>query len=42
MGMSKSTLIRNLRSWWLGTHIILVSIFFVMLVVHIFLAYYYQ
>ena len=42
LGISKSILIRNLRNWWLGTHIILVSIFFVMLVIHIFLAYYYQ
>lgn len=42
LGISKSILIRNLRNWWLGTHIILVSIFFVMLAVHIFLAYYYQ
>ena len=42
LGISKSILIRNLRGLWLGTHIILVSIFFVMLVVHIFLAYYYQ
>ena len=42
LGISKSILIRNLRSWWLGTHIILVSIFFVMLGFHIFLAYYYQ
>ena len=42
LGISKSILIRNLRNWWLGTHIILVSVFFVMLVVHIFLAYYYQ
>ena len=41
-GITKSTLIRNLRSFWLGTHIILVAMFFVMLVFHIFLAYYYQ
>ncbi|VEP16739.1 conserved membrane hypothetical protein [Hyella patelloides LEGE 07179] len=41
-GISKSTLIRNLRSFWLGTHIILVAMFFVMLAFHIFLAYYYQ
>lgn len=40
-GITKSTLIRNLRSFWLGTHIILVAMFFVMLVFHIFLAYYY-
>ncbi len=42
IGVSKSTLIRNLRSLWLGTHIFLVSIFCVMLIGHIFLAYYYQ
>ena len=41
-GVSKSTLIRNLRSLWLGSHIILVAMFFVMLCFHIFLAYYYQ
>ena len=41
-GITKSTLIRNLRGFWLGTHIILVAMFFVMLVFHIFLAYYYQ
>ena len=41
-GISKSTLIRNLRSFWLGTHIILVAMFFVMLGFHIFLSYYYQ
>lgn len=41
-GVSKGSLIRSLRSVWLTTHIILVSIFFVMLVVHIFLAYYFQ
>ena len=35
-GVTNSTLIRNLRSFWLGTHIILVAIFFVMLVFHIF------
>ncbi|MDJ0689120.1 MAG: hypothetical protein QNJ41_11480 [Xenococcaceae cyanobacterium MO_188.B32] len=41
-GVAKGTLIRNLRSIWLTSHIILVSIFFVMLGFHIFLAYYYQ
>ena len=40
-GVSKSTLIRNLRSFWLGTHIILTAIFFVMLGFHIFLTYHY-
>jgi hypothetical protein len=38
----KGPLIRNLRSLWLATHIILVSIFLVMLVGHIFLAYYFR
>ncbi|MEC4983056.1 MAG: hypothetical protein SAJ37_05250 [Oscillatoria sp. PMC 1068.18] len=41
-GMSKGPLIRNLRAIWLTTHILLVSVFFVMLGFHIFLAYYYQ
>ena len=41
-GVAKGALIRNLRSIWLTSHIILVSIFFVMLGFHIFLAYYYQ
>ena len=38
----KGPLIRNLRSLWLATHIILVCAFFVMLVGHIFLAYYFR
>ncbi|MEM8638017.1 MAG: hypothetical protein AAGG51_04240 [Cyanobacteria bacterium P01_G01_bin.54] len=38
----KGPLIRNLRSLWLATHIILVCIFFVMLLGHIFLAYYFR
>ena len=41
-GISKGNMIRGMRSLWLNTHIILVGLFFVMLVVHIFLAYYYQ
>ncbi|MEL6581698.1 MAG: hypothetical protein AAFQ14_18295 [Cyanobacteria bacterium J06621_12] len=41
-GISKGVIIRNMRALWLSTHIILVGIFFVMLVFHIFLAYYYQ
>lgn len=41
-GMAKGQLIRNMRNIWVSTHIFLVSIFFVMLSVHIFLAYYYQ
>lgn len=40
--VSKAALIRNLRAWWLNTHIFLVAVFCVMLVFHIFLAYYYQ
>lgn len=41
-GMAKGQLIRNMRNIWVSTHIFMVSIFFVMLAVHIFLAYYYQ
>ena len=41
-GVPKGLLIRSLRSIWLTSHIILVSIFMVMLGFHIFLAYYYQ
>ena len=41
-GVSKGTMIRNMRAFWLSTHIILVGIFFVMLVFHIFSAYYYK
>lgn len=41
-GMAKGPLIRNMRNIWVSTHIFMVSIFFVMLAVHIFLAYYYQ
>ncbi len=41
-GMSKGVLIRNLRLIWLNTHIFLVSIFIIMLLIHIFIAYYYQ
>lgn len=41
-GMSKGVLIRNLRLIWLNTHIFLVSVFFVMLAIHVFIAYYYQ
>lgn len=42
LGITKGTLIRNLRALWLSTHIFLVSVFLVMLAFHIFLAYYYQ
>ncbi len=41
-GISKGNMIRGMRSLWLSTHIILVGLFFIMLVFHIFLAYYYQ
>ncbi len=41
-GISKGNMIQSMRAFWLNTHIILVSIFFVMLCFHIFLAYYYQ
>lgn len=40
--ITKGPLIRNMRAIWLPTHIFLVSIFGMMLGVHIFLAYYYQ
>ena len=40
--VSKGPLIRGLRLFWLSTHIILVSLFMVMLGFHIFLAYYFQ
>ena len=41
-GISKGNIVRSMRSWWLSTHIILVGIFFIMLVFHILLAYFYQ
>lgn len=40
-GISKGYMVQSMRALWLNTHIILVGIFFVMLVFHIFLAYYY-
>lgn len=40
--ISKGPLIRKLRFLWLSTHIILVSLFCVMLGFHIFLAFYFQ
>ncbi|MGK7876209.1 MAG: hypothetical protein AB4426_23805 [Xenococcaceae cyanobacterium] len=40
--IKKGPLIRRLRDIWLSTHIFLVSVFFVLLGFHIFLAYYYQ
>jgi len=41
-GISKGNIVRRMRSLWLSTHIILVGLFFIMLVFHIFLAYFYQ
>jgi hypothetical protein len=41
VGIPKGQLIRRLRSLWLTTHIFLVSVFGVMLTIHIFIAYYY-
>ena len=41
-GIPKGQLVRGLRAIWLTTHILLVSVFIVMLGFHIFLAYYYQ
>lgn len=40
--MTKGPLIKLLRSFWLTSHIFFVGIFFVMLVMHIALVYYYQ
>ena len=40
--IGKGTLIRGMRAIWLPAHILLVSVFGVLLVLHIFLAYYYQ
>lgn len=40
--LTKGPLVRNLRTVWLSLHIFLVSLFFVMLGFHIFLAYYFQ
>ncbi|MEO1620106.1 MAG: hypothetical protein AAFU53_03630 [Cyanobacteria bacterium J06632_3] len=41
-GIGKGALIRNLRVVWLQPHIWLVSVFLVLLAVHIFLVYYYR
>ncbi|MEB3342075.1 hypothetical protein [Okeania sp.] len=41
-GISKGKLIINMRLIWLNTHIFLVSVFCVMLIFHIFIAYFYQ
>ncbi|MBE9067827.1 hypothetical protein IQ260_14325 [Leptolyngbya cf. ectocarpi LEGE 11479] len=40
--ITKGPLIRNMRAVWLPTHIFLVSVFLLMLGVHVFLAYYYR
>lgn len=40
--VSKGPLIRGMRLIWLSTHILFVSVFFVMLGFHIFLAYHFQ
>lgn len=40
-GISKGNMIRGMRAFWLSSHIILVALFSVMLLFHIFLAYYY-
>ena len=40
--VTKGPLIRNMRAIWLPTHIFLVSVFMLMLGVHVFLAYYYR
>lgn len=40
-GISKGNMVRNMRALWLNSHIILVALFCVMLVFHIFMAYYY-
>ncbi|MEM8505241.1 MAG: hypothetical protein AAF716_19055 [Cyanobacteria bacterium P01_D01_bin.1] len=41
-GIGKGTLIRVMRTVWLQSHIFLVSIFALLLAVHIFLVYYYR
>ncbi len=41
-GVGKGTLIRVMRAVWLKSHIFLVSIFSLLLAVHIFLVYYYR
>jgi hypothetical protein len=41
-GVSKGPLIRLMRALWLNSHIFLVSIFSLLLAVHIFLVYYYR
>ncbi|MFK8186672.1 MAG: hypothetical protein AB8B99_25125 [Phormidesmis sp.] len=41
-GIGKGALIRGMRAVWLPSHIFLVSVFALMLAVHIFLVYYYR
>lgn len=41
-GVGKGALIRGMRAVWLKSHIFLVSVFAILLAVHIFLVYYYQ
>ncbi|MEM9949372.1 MAG: hypothetical protein AAF810_25340 [Cyanobacteria bacterium P01_D01_bin.36] len=42
VGIGKGALIRGMREVWLKSHIFLVSVFSIMLAVHIFLVYYYR
>ena len=42
VAITKGPLIRNMRAVWLPTHIFLVSVFVLMLGIHVFLAYYYR
>lgn len=42
IAISKGPLIRNMRAIWLPSHIFLVSVFILMLGIHVFLAYYYR
>ena len=42
VGIGKGALIRGMRAVWLPSHILLVSVFGLMLAVHIFLVYYYR
>lgn len=41
-GISKGALIRTLREIWISLHILLVSVFFLFLGIHIYLAYHFQ
>ncbi|MEL6937843.1 MAG: hypothetical protein AAFO84_01475 [Cyanobacteria bacterium J06598_1] len=42
VGIGKGALIRGMRAVWLKSHIFLVSVFSILLAVHIFLVYYFQ